>query len=160
MRGSKRFNPSELIGPIVVVILAGSIVVTFIIAILLVGNGTKESDVEQIAAEQPPSATDTAATSVEIKMVPPLKFDIDQIKIAANEDVEITAANEDGSIPHNFSIYQTQDDYRSGGVDTVLFTTAVCSACTEAIVVNLSANEYFFQCDVHPDTMVGTVTVQ
>ena len=157
MAGPKKFPPpSELIGPSVVAILVASIVITFVVATILLSE--EDYPLEKVVEEE--VQTVSSSTLTEIKMIPTTKFDLNEITISASEDVEIVAINEDGSVPHNFSVYTDQSSFDSSGVSAALFTTNVCGPCTESVVINLEAGEYFFQCDVHPVTMIGTITAQ
>jgi plastocyanin len=110
----------------------------------------------------PPAATDTptpAASSFEIKMVPVIAFDTDELTIPADTDVTIVADNTETGIPHNFSVWESREVAESGG--TAIGLTTLCNGpCVEELTVNVSAGEYFFRCDVHPLTMIGTLTAQ
>lgn len=113
---------------------------------------------ETPAAESTPSG-ETPPGEVEIKMVPSIRFDRDELTIPANQDVTITADNEDGSVRHNFAVYLSEEDARTGGEP--LARTEICSApCTRAVTLNLAPGEYFFLCEVHPSQMTGKLVVE
>ncbi len=109
-----------------------------------------------------PAATTTptpAASTFEIKMVPVISFDIDELTIPADTDVTIVADNTETAIPHNISVWESEEAARSGG-DSIAITPICNGPCVEELTVNLSAGEYFFQCDVHALTMVGTLIAE
>jgi len=156
MLRSKRRSLSDLIGPGVIGILAASIVITFVTAIAL----TPDSGAGAMDAEEGSSPLLVGVTSMELNMIPTNRFSIDRITIVADTDVDIVADNIDGSTPHNLAIYESQEAYLTIGTGAALYTSPVCGPCRESLVVNLPAGQYFFQCDVHPDTMVGLLTAQ
>ena len=73
-----------------------------------------------------------------------------KLSIPANEDVEITFDNQDSSVPHNLDI-----------MTPTAFKTDVKSGPTkDTLKVNVAkAGTYDYQCDVHPTTMKGQITV-
>jgi plastocyanin len=85
-----------------------------------------------------------------------LEFDTGCIDVAAGEPFTIAFGNEDPD-QHNVAIYPSADELTDplfrgdiiGGPDTIEYS-----------VDALDAGEYYFQCDVHPTTMNGTVVVQ
>jgi len=102
---------------------------------------------------------ETAQTAFEIKMIPTLKFDMTELSIPADESVTITTENTDDGELHNFAIYASRDSAETG--DDPLIATEICAApCSEEASVNLTSGEYFFRCDVHPNDMTGTLTVE
>jgi plastocyanin len=62
--------------------------------------------------------------------------------------------NQDGGIPHNIAIYT--DDTATESLFVGELVTGPTSVDYE--IPALDAGEYFFRCDVHPTTMLGTVT--
>lgn len=82
-------------------------------------------------------------------------FDTDQIDIPADQATVVTLDNQD-SVPHNFSIYE--DD--SAEADLFIGPEVGAGSSADNEVPALKAGEYFFRCDLHPSSMVGTVTVE
>jgi len=85
-----------------------------------------------------------------------LEFDKDELTAAANSEVTIEFRNEDEGVLHNLAVYEDESAREAlfvgemfAGADsrTYRFTTP-------------AAGEYFFRCDVHPDTMNGTFRVE
>ena len=83
-----------------------------------------------------------------------LEFDAVEISLPAGEPAIVSLDNQDDGIPHNLSIYTEQ-----GGES--LFEGEVVTGPTQIDyeVPPQEPGEYFFQCDIHPTTMTGTVTV-
>ncbi len=83
-------------------------------------------------------------------------FDTDSLSAPAGTPFTVLLDNMDAGIPHNFSIYT--DDTAT----TALFTGEIITGpdtITNEIPA-LDAGSYFFRCDVHPTTMIGTLTVE
>lgn len=117
------------------------------IAIAQFGLGAEES----AEAEQPP-ATGAGGTELAASGV---AFDTDRITLPARQEVTVTLDNQD-SVPHNFALYESEaatEEIFAGetftGPDTMEYTFE-----------SPRPGEYFFQCDVHPDQMSGTVVVE
>jgi plastocyanin len=110
-----------------------------------------------------PAATPTAA-AIESPIAPgnaiklvaqDLKFDQSALTAAAGP-VTINLSNKDGGVPHNLHVFDGTDakglsvgqtDLASGPVD-------------EELKLDLVPGRYYFQCDAHPTTMKGTLTVR
>lgn len=83
-----------------------------------------------------------------------IAFGASELSLPAGKPSVIAFDNQDEGIPHNVAIYTAQ-----GG--DPLFQGEIVTGPTkvEYDVTPLEAGEYFFQCDVHPTTMTGSVTV-
>jgi plastocyanin len=80
-------------------------------------------------------------------------FDTAEIALPPEAPVTITFENMD-PVPHNLSIYTAP------GGDPIFQETPVPGPTTvEYSFTSPAPGEYYFQCDVHPTTMSGTVTV-
>jgi plastocyanin len=80
------------------------------------------------------------------------KFDPTTVTLPADQRAEIFFKNLDG-LPHNVAIYT------DASASSKLFVgEIITNAATLYHVPALTAGQYFFRCDVHPE-MVGTVTV-
>ncbi len=84
------------------------------------------------------------------------KFDKNSLTASANTRVTLTLDNKDEGVSHNLALYQGKDaadlifrgDFNLGpGNKDYTFQTP-------------GAGEYYFRCDVHPDTMNGMLTVR
>ncbi|HEX5368722.1 MAG TPA: cupredoxin domain-containing protein [Dehalococcoidia bacterium] len=125
-----------------------------------VGNTPAEAVTTQAsntpAASNTPSGSSSsaAATSVTL-MAKDLKYDKDQITLAPNTQTTVTLDNQDNSVMHNFSIYTSSD------ASTSVFKGDLTTGPTtkDYTVPPLKPGTYYFRCDVHPDTMHGTLTV-
>jgi plastocyanin len=83
-----------------------------------------------------------------------LAFDTSELSLPADTPSVIHFTNQDEGIPHDVAIYVTE-----GG--DPLFQGEIVTGPTEVDyqVPQLAAGTYHFQCDVHPTTMNGSVTV-
>ena len=80
-------------------------------------------------------------------------FNTTEIALPPEAPVTITFENQD-PVPHNLSIYTAP------GGDPIFQETPVPGPTTvEYSFTSPAPGEYYFQCDVHPTTMSGTVTV-
>lgn len=100
--------------------------------------------------EEPPTDGGDCETTVEIS-ADNLEFDIDSFEAPADTAFCIAFENLE-DVPHNVSIYD-------GG--EALFQGEILNSTGSIVyeVPALPAGEYRFICDVHPQTMVGDVTV-
>jgi plastocyanin len=97
-----------------------------------------------------------AATEVTV-VAQNLRFDPTRITVPAGVEVTITQDNRDAGVLHNIAIYTNPtaqssifvgDLHTGPSVDDYVFTSPS------------TPGEYFFRCDVHPDTMTGAFIVQ
>jgi plastocyanin len=117
------------------------------IAIAQFGLGTEES-----AEAEQPSATGAGGTELAASGV---AFDIDRLTLPAREEVTVTLDNQD-SVPHNFAMYETE----AATEEIFVGETFTGPDTMEYSFRSPKPGEYFFQCDVHPDQMNGTVVVE
>ena len=89
-----------------------------------------------------------------------LKWSTDTLSAPAGSTVKLNIDNQDNAIPHNFSLYASQQAALSG--EKPLATTKIQSGPVqeEALFNSPAAGSYFFRCDVHPTAMTGTFVVQ
>ena len=107
------------------------------------------------AAQATAAGTASAGGSITIKASgSTLKFDTNTLSAAAGA-VTIVFDNQDGGIPHNISVHEGSDAKGTTLGKTDLETGPV----KQELKLNLKAGSYYFQCDVHPTTMKGTLTV-
>lgn len=82
-----------------------------------------------------------------------IKFDRNELDFPASSKVKLTFENKE-AVPHNFSIYDTK-----GGKQ--LFQGETVNTVGKKVydITTPAAGSYYFQCDIHPDQMNGTVVV-
>ncbi len=117
----------------------------------LVATNVIQTDAEKVAEREchfciPEGAVRIVARGIE--------FDLDSLEIPS-EDAKIFFINEDSGIDHNVAIYESEEAENEifvgeifPGVESILYE-----------VGDILPGEYFFRCDVHPTTMVGTAFV-
>jgi plastocyanin len=99
--------------------------------------------------EPPPTGTPAPGGEAHI-VAEGTAFDTDRLSLPAEKEATLVFENRD-PVPHNVAIYTDQDGEALFQGELVTATTA------EYTVPPLEPGSYFFQCDVHPDVMTGTV---
>ena len=82
-------------------------------------------------------------------------FDTNELTLPAGEETTLPFNNED-SVAHNVAIYE--DD--SASKELFVGADVAGGASIDYEIPALEKGEYFFRCDLHPSSMVGTVTVE
>lgn len=105
---------------------------------------------------QAPS-TGKAAAGQELRVVgQDLSFDVEELTASAGEPFKITFENKDQGLPHNLAVYRSGPPAK----DLVVMTPVEPGIKTQQLALPaLDAGSYFYQCDVHPTTMTGTLVV-
>ena len=82
-------------------------------------------------------------------------FSTDALSVPSAEPFTIAFDNQDPAVPHNVVIYDGPD-----AEAPALFTGELVTgpATADYDVESVPEGEYFFNCEVHPTTMTGTVT--
>ncbi len=150
------------IGGLVMGFIFVALIVTFTLAFIdLDGDGDED---ELVVGSPTPDASPTPVETpagenvFQVLMIPVNAFNVDEIVLPANTEVTMVADNQDTGIPHNWAAYTdaTGSELLQGS------RSAICGApCVESVTFTTPPpGEYFFRCDVHPLTMVGTLIVQ
>jgi len=84
-----------------------------------------------------------------------VRFDTDELEAAAGE-ITVDFDHRDAGVAHNFAVYLSPDDLDS----PVAATEIESGPVTQTLRFTLPPGEYFYQCDVHPATMTGTLIVR
>jgi plastocyanin len=85
-----------------------------------------------------------------------IAFDKATIMVPAGSTVVMTFINMDSNIPHNFALYT--DSHATTRIFAGEFITGV-KTVTYTFTAPAAPGNYFFRCDVHPETMTGIFTV-
>ncbi len=122
-------------------------------------NAPSASDEPVPAEEQPagkePGAGKGGKAAAQVPIAAnALAFTTSELSLPAGTPSVIAFDNRDEGVPHNVAIYTAQGGEELFGGEVVTGPTQV-----DYEVPPLEPGEYFFQCDVHPTTMTGTVTV-
>lgn len=130
------------------VVVTYPIVIGIVLAQIGFGGGGEAHGSEQAAhAAEGSGGTEISAAGV--------AFDKDSLTLPAGEETTLPFDNED-SVPHNFSIYE--DD--SASKELFVGANVEGGASADYEIPALDKGKYFFRCDLHPSSMVGTVTVE
>jgi plastocyanin len=124
-----------------------------VLAVACNGDGDGDGD-----GDDGGGTTPAGGASAEIQMLPGITFDTDELTIAADADVTITADNTDGF--HNFAVYNSRDEAEDPAIEPIGQTEIESAPFVDTVTLNLAAGEYFFRCEVHPSNMTGTLIVQ
>jgi plastocyanin len=85
-----------------------------------------------------------------------IKFDKSTITATAGLDVTVTLDNRDAGVLHNIAFYTNRSATSKIFGGPIITGPATNTSTFPAP----GAGNYFFRCDVHPDTMTGTFIVQ
>ena len=94
------------------------------------------------------SATPTASLEITSRA---LKFDKRTLVAVANTEISLRFVNDDAGVPHNVAVYT-----RRNGDKLFVGETFPGKATVVYRFQSPPPGDYFFRCDVHPDTMTGT----
>jgi len=111
-----------------------------------------------VATPSASAATPTAGAGAETKLeLVELNIAFDKTELTASPGaVTIHVNNKDGGIPHNLHVFKGT----SASGESVGATTIEAGPGEQELKLTLEAGAYFYQCDVHPPTMSGKLTVK
>lgn len=115
------------------------------------------------AAEEAPKETErprgpvTETTVVAVG----IKFDVDKLIFPAETEVTVTFQNNDAGVPHNFTVWPDEAAAQAGDTGKAIHAGSNITGTSEKVekFKTPAAGSYFFNCTVHPTSMVGTVEV-
>jgi plastocyanin len=141
--GRERVSPMAPLVYLVIVVLAVALIVNQAPNI----GGAEESSAGEAGGGV---ATDTITAQS-------TAFNASEIRLPADQETEFTLVNED-TVQHNIAIYESPDE-ASG---EKLFDGDLVDGGSEETYTfpPLKEGEHFFNCEVHPTAMTGTVTVE
>jgi plastocyanin len=108
------------------------------------------------SAPSSPAASNTAGNAVSIDLVAQnMAFNMSTITVPAGASVTMNFSNKD-SAPHNFALYTDATASSSIFVGKNISSSSI----TYNFSAPASPGNYFFRCDVHPKSMIGTFVVK
>ena len=134
------------------------IVVALVIAYTGIGTEAAGEAEGEVAQQAETGQGETSGGSDITLVAANVSFDTDSISMPAETDVTMTLDNQD-SLPHNVSIYETEADADSQ--DNPLFQgdNVDGGASIDYEFTSPPPGDYVFQCDIHP-AMRGTATAE
>jgi plastocyanin len=103
-----------------------------------------------------PQATATSGGGGSTISIAAVNILFDKTKLTASAGtVKIEFDNKDGGIPHNINVFDGKD----ASAKSLGATALEAGPVKQVLTLDLKAGSYFYQCDVHPTTMTGTLTV-
>jgi plastocyanin len=126
------------------------VLIGVVIAQTGIGEEEESAAAEAGAGQEAPAAGGVTSEVTAKDVV----FDTEEITLAAGEPASLRFVNED-SVQHNIAIYTDKSARKA------LFTGDLISAGTTTYEIPPpEKGKYYFQCDIHPTSMFGTVTVE
>ena len=104
----------------------------------------------------PPPTPGAPGESVLQLVAQNLEFDQRALTATSGAPITVQLDNRDASVPHNFAVYVDQSVAQPVFVGDLVTGPAVESYTFDSP----APGSYFFRCDVHPDTMTGSLTVR
>ena len=117
-----------------------------------------DSPAAAAGGEGPDGGGGTPGGPVAVRIVAKdLKFDKRSINAGATAPVSVTLDNQDPGVLHNIAFYTN-----NRATTKIAGSEAAAGPVVEDVkfAAPSAAGNYFFRCDVHPDTMTGTLTVR
>jgi hypothetical protein len=135
------------------------LVVAFAVSAVSLYGGARLLDDPPVQAEEAVEAdTGTPGGPVTIRLVAQaLRFDKRSVAASPNVEVTIQLDNQDAGVLHNVAFYTNNRATQSIFVGQTFPGPAVVE---EKFTSPPNPGNYYFRCDVHPDTMTGTFEVQ
>lgn len=132
-------------------VLIPTFAIVYVVTNVQVAEPRAEAPEETPAETEAPSPGRLEITGKDIR------FDTDELVAPAGTEVTLVFHNEDEGIPHNVAIYESEEAQKDHFVGEIFNGTATEEYTFET---PSEVGEYFFQCDVHPNSMRGTFVVE
>lgn len=134
--------------------LAGALGVVLVVGGVVGAQAlTREPPPEPLSGEAAPAEAVPGGVRLVAKNI---VWDKKQITLRAGQEAKVEVDNQDPATPHNFAVYT------DSSLATAIFKGDPFNGPAKKphTFTAPAAGTYFFQCDIHPTTMTGTVAVQ
>jgi len=121
------------------------------------GYSSATASVAPSAGSSAAASGSTTGTSTTVKLTAKdIKYDTNRITVPAGQKITVDFTSFD-SVQHTFAIYNQKGDPNS--LFVAPFLTGPNKSETFAFTAPAKPGNYYFQCDVHPAQMNGTLVV-
>lgn len=126
-------------------------------SVRLVAYGA-EGDVVVSGSAGPSDDPDETSMPIITVTARDIALDVETIALTAGQQTTLTFVNDDAAVMHNLAIYLSAEKVR----DAALFRGEIFAGVDrrDYVIPALEAGVYYFQCDVHPGSINGTVIVE
>jgi cytochrome c oxidase subunit 2 len=129
------------------------------VPVRVVSDAEYEQWVASVKAPPTPAAGSGPSQEITIS-AKNILFDESTLTVKSGSQVKLTFDNQDGGIPHNWAVYKDKATAEANGAPIAGSPIESGPIKQEIVFAAPEPGEYFFRCDVHPTTMVGTLVVQ
>jgi plastocyanin len=142
---SKRLSQTSIAELLIVVLYP--VIIGIVLAVVGIGEGPAEAE----------GGGGGGGVATDTMVAQGTAFDADQISLSAGKKSEFTLVNED-TVQHNIVIYEAPDE----AAGEKLFEGDLVDGGSEETYTfpKLPKGEHFFNCEIHPTAMTGTVVVE
>ena len=134
------------------------LIIVFVLSSLALYGGAQLVKQDDVAADDGVVDGGPGPGPVSVTIVAQnLLFDKERLVANAGSEFNVTLDNQDAGVPHNIAFYTD-----NSASQAIIVGELITGPAMETITFTAPAapGNYFFRCDVHPDTMTGAFVVQ